>query len=115
MQKRLFDLLSDIQCTAESCSAVDGGKCSSLARLDRCEIEAITRHLLKNGVIAPPCKVGTTIYMIVTKRAKVSREYFSFIKKTKLTYLNMERVLEEFGETVFLSQAEAEEKMEERN
>lgn len=64
-------------------------------------------YLLENGVIVPPCKVGTTIYMIVTKRAKVTREYFRFIKKTKLTFLNLERVLENWGKTVFLTEEEA--------
>ena len=65
-------------------------------------------YLLENGVIVPPCKVGTTIYMIVTKRAKVTREYFHFIKKTKLTFLNLERVLENWGKTVFLTREETE-------
>ena len=69
--------------------------------------ENIADDLLENGVIVPPCKVGTTIYMIVTKRAKVTREYFYFIKKTKLTFLNLERVLENWGKTVFLTREEA--------
>lgn len=64
-------------------------------------------HLLENGIIVPPCKVGTPLYMIVEKRAKVTKEYFTLIKKTKLTFGNMERVIEGFGKTVFLSEAEA--------
>ncbi len=72
----------------------------------RCEIAA--EELLGNGVIVPPCKVGTTIYMIVEKRAKVTRAYFHFVKKTKLTYLNLERVINNWGKTVFLTKEEAE-------
>ena len=70
-------------------------------------VENLADYLLENGVIVPPCKVGDTIYMIVEKRAKVTREYFRFVKKTKLTFLNLERVLEAFGKTVFLTKEEA--------
>lgn len=69
--------------------------------------EEFADYLLANGVIAPPCKVGTTLFMIVEKRAKVTREYFKFIKKTKLTFLNLERVLKAYGKTVFLTKEEA--------
>ena len=74
---------------------------------DGVRAESIADYLLKNGVIVPPVKVGDTIYMIVEKRAKITREYFHFIKKTKLTFLNLERVLKYWGKTVFLTKAEA--------
>ena len=70
--------------------------------------EMLADYLLENGVIVPPVKVGDTVYMIIKKRATVSREYFHFIKKTKLTFLNLERVLKTWGKTVFLTKAEAE-------
>ena len=76
--------------------------------------DSLADYLLANGVIVPPCKVGTTIYMIVEKRAKVTREYFRFIKTTKLTFLNLERVMNDFGKTVFLTREEAEAKLKER-
>ena len=72
------------------------------------EISDIAEYLLENGVIVLPVKVGDVVYMIVKKRAKVSREYFHFIKKTKLTFLNLERVLKTWGKKVFLTKAEAE-------
>ena len=72
-----------------------------------CEDSNRADYLLENGMIVPPCKMGTTIYMIVEKRASVTREYFRFIKKTKLTFLNLERVLKCFGKTVFLTREEA--------
>ena len=60
------------------------------------EISDIAEYLLENGVIVLPVKVGDVVYMIVKKRAKVSREYFHFIKKTKLTFFefgaNFERL-----------------------
>ena len=80
---------------------------------DSFPFERVADYLLANGVIVPPCKIGTTIYMIVGKRAKVTRatgtrKYFKFIKTTRLTYYNLERVLKDFGKTVFLSREDAE-------
>lgn len=67
-------------------------------------------YLIANGVIVPPCPIGTKIYMLVTKRAKPYPEY-TFIKDSKLTFSNLERVIERFGKTVFLSREEAEQKL----
>lgn len=77
------------------------------------EISDIAEHLIKNGVIVPPVKVGDTIYMIVEKRTRITREYFRFIKKAKLTFLNLERVLKDWGKTVFLTKEQAEKALEE--
>lgn len=52
--------------------------------------ELIADHLLANGVIVPPCKVGSTIYMLVTKRARVYSEPYTMIKKSKVTFGNLE-------------------------
>ena len=63
----------------------------------------------KDGrVVVLPCKVGDTVYLIVTKRAKVYMPEFSFVKKSRLTSFNMERVLQDFGKAVFLTREEAE-------
>lgn len=67
----------------------------------------------KDGrVVVLPCKVGDTVYLIVTKRAKVYMPEFSFVKKSRLTFFNMERVLQDFGKTVFLTREEAEKALE---
>lgn len=67
----------------------------------------------KDGrLVVLPCKVGDTVYLIVTKRAKVYMPEFSFVKKSRLTFLNMERVLQDFGKTVFLTREEAEKALE---
>ncbi len=50
-RERLIELLNFVKCKAESCSAVDGGRCVDLDKLDRCQIEAIADHLLANGVV----------------------------------------------------------------
>ena len=67
----------------------------------------------KDGrVVVLPCKVGDTVYLIVTKRAKVYMPEFSFVKKSRLTFLNMERILQDFGKTAFLAREEAEAALE---
>ena len=63
-------------------------------------------------VVVLPCKVGDTVYLIVTKRARVYMPEFSFVKKSRLTFSNMERVLRDFGKTVFLTREEAEKALE---
>lgn len=69
----------------------------------------------KSRYIELPCKVGTKLYMLVTKRARVYTQPFTFIKVTHLTYCNLERVLNDFGKTVFLTKGEAEKALAERS
>ena len=76
---------------------------------------ALADHLLANGVIVPPCKVGDTLYMIVEKRAKITRDPFYLLKETKLTFLNLERVCKYYGTDYFLSREEAEKALAERS
>lgn len=66
-----------------------------------------------NRLWEAPCPMGTTLYMIVTKRPKITHPEFSFIKTTYLTENNFFRVLREFGKTVFLTREEAEARMKE--
>lgn len=61
-----------------------------------------------------PCPMGGTIYMIVTKRPKMTAPPFSFIKVTELMPSNLLRVLADFGKTVFLTREEAERALEEQ-
>lgn len=73
--------------------------------------ESFADFLLAKGVIVPPCKVGSKIYMLVTKRSKVCLPPFTFIKVSRLTFYNLERVIQDFGKTVFLTREEAEQAM----
>lgn len=83
------------------------GECGGIIRLrEMAEAD-------KDGrVVVLPCKVGDTVYLIVTKRARIYTPEFRFIKKSCLTFLNMERVLRDFGKTVFLTREEAEKTLE---
>lgn len=75
-------------------------------------------------VIELPCKLGSEIYMFVTRHTKsfvfeenkkmVMREnQHTIIKPTTFTKSNFFKVIEEFGKTVFLTREEAEQKLRE--
>lgn len=63
-------------------------------------------------VVVLPCKVGDTVYLIVTKRARNYTPEFRFVKKSRLTFFNMERILQDFGKEAFLTREEAEKALE---
>lgn len=67
----------------------------------------------KDGrVVVLPCKVGDTVYLIVTKRARNYTSEFRFVRKSRLTFFNMERILQDFGKEAFLTREEAEKALE---
>lgn len=67
----------------------------------------------KDGrLVVLPCKVGDTVYLIVTKRARNYTPEFRFVKKSRLTFLNMERILQDFGKEASLTREEAEKTLE---
>lgn len=61
--------------------------------------------------IVLPCPMGTTVYMIVSQRSRCDLPYHHWIKKSKLVYSNLERVLAEWGDRVFLTREEAEDRL----
>ena len=67
----------------------------------------------KDGrLVVLPCKLGDTVWLVVTKRSRIYSTEHKFVKRSRLTFLNMERVLQEFGKTVFLTREEAEKALE---
>lgn len=72
-----------------------------------CIHEAKADELLDKGVIVPPVKLGEAIYILVTRRWRSNLPPKTFIKKSILTFLNMERVLNDWGKTVFGTYSEA--------
>ena len=69
----------------------------------------------KDGrLVVLPCKFGWEIWIVVTKRAKLHLPEYSFVKKSRLTWNNLQRVLHDFRKTVFLTREEAEAAMREK-
>ena len=86
--------------------------------------QVIADHLLANGVIVPPCKVGQTVYSIVeginlvlvgeVYEYVVGREHFVF-RSTRKGYFTLDFTEIDIGKTVFLSREEAEKSLRERS
>ena len=77
----------------------------------RIDVEYVVDHLLANGVIVPPCKVGDTIYRIYTNSWIGEDKVCEFIRtENALCYIDdkgRQTSCDVFGKTVFLSEAEA--------
>ena len=132
MRDRLIELIKHDNCISPAtCSS----KCKYVD-LDDCHSERLADHLLANGVIVPPCKVGDVVYVI--EPCACYNKYSEFDKchrrRTKATrWLKMVRVpskhhtkclklferpfrieyLNKIGKTVFLTREEAEAKLKE--
>ena len=80
--------------------------------------EFLADHLLANGVIVPPCKVGDTVYSIdneISSQIFVGEVYEILVRKnivvfryTRKGYYSGGSTKEDFGKTVFLTREEAE-------
>ena len=123
MRDRLIELLNFVQCKAECCSALDGGRCGDLDHLDRCQIESIADHLLAEGVIVPPIGLGRTCFDVRAKcvdecRVSSVTQKADGSLKVRITNLRYRAAYEitpdEIGKTVFLTREEAEAALAER-
>ena len=87
--------------------------------------EIIADHLLSEGVIVPPCKVGDAVYALSQMRDKRMLPFISEYEVTSITvgkkkclvYHEMDGYIkifkqEDFGKTVFLTREEAEKALE---
>lgn len=87
--------------------------------------EKVADHLIENGVILPPCKVGDTVYSIIAEcnapynycpynggygTTRCDKEPCkAYVKESKFDVSDLENI----GKTVFLTREEAEKKLEE--
>ncbi|MBQ8603893.1 MAG: hypothetical protein IJ410_03495 [Oscillospiraceae bacterium] len=80
---------------------------------DRLDIRLQKRMIEEHpeNYIVLPCPMGTKIFMIVSTLSRANLQYHQWIKETKLTYSNLQRVLDEWGDRVFLTRDEAEERL----
>ena len=129
MRDRLIRLLCGVKCEGEDrreggCAHRVDDKCVRINGMEMCQIKKIADHLLANGVIVPPCKVGDTVYYINTLyfstlernrvyRAEVTRivitkRSVSFVAKVRYMGGVIEITEDGFGKNVFLTREEAE-------
>lgn len=86
---------------------------SSSQYVNECDglVERIADHLLANGVIVPPCKVGDTVYYIHEGGYRVYEgkvTNFIYVANTKSFGIHYDGGYGIFGRYVFLSREEAE-------
>ncbi len=125
MRDRLIEILKRF-CTDDCKITHQCGYCD-FGDLTVCP-SAVADHLLANGVIVPPCKVGQTVYEIQPIRKRVQEyevttikyngHYWWFtwiLKDRKGIYGNIEGFSShQIGKTVFLTKEEAEKALAER-
>ena len=96
----------------------------SIESITREDLEQIVNHLIANGVIVPPCKVGDTVYYLEGSRILdgtvksfstiIKDNYFVVYVETKYSILGIERFgYWMFGKRIFLTREEAEQALKE--
>ena len=96
----------------------------SLFGTDKSYAEVYADHLIENGVILPPCKVGDTVYDICTifdestlkSKTIIKPRIIDFVSSVAFLIESKGLVLSEkdFGKTVFLTKEEAQKVLEGR-
>ena len=122
MRDRLIELIAEGR---ELCEQIQCEECTrSCKGLNDCIAKVQADHLLKNGVIAPPCKVGDTVYWLnfynhlmlyrdkyyeaEVVRIVVTRFGVSCVIRVRGKHATYEIPDVEFGKNVFLTREEAE-------
>ena len=127
MRDRLIELVKQKSCRYAHCDG-ECGECKNSEIFDD-SIESIADHLLANGVIVPPCKVGDTVYYIEGAYYNSKWQTVRPIKVTEISWkcdrsgrdlgfaliANGTRYkFSSIGKTVFLTKEEAEKALAER-
>ena len=92
---------------------------------DSSRIEKVVEHLLVNGVILPPCKIGDEVWLVLNRKASDEERWFMVqdgvqellrgLKGFSVETRNMGAYPEsQIGDTVFLTREEAEAALERR-
>ena len=122
MRERLIELLEQCSCHRSPPCTGECHECHNVEMFDK-EIEHIADHLLANGVIVPPCKVGDVVFEIVDMKNS-HKAFDNFVWSDTITKIGVttKGILHEkgidfadFGKTVFLSREEAEKALKERS
>ena len=118
MRDRLIELIIN----APKLDCIKGGRANGKTYQT---VQNIADHLLANGVIVPPCKVGDVVYDICTifdestlkPKTVIKPRIIDFVSKVGFIIESKGLVIgeKEFGKTVFLTKEEAEKALKERD
>ena len=77
------------------------------AAADRLEMMEAAMGCDKRQVLLLPCKIGDPIWWVVTRHEYPHKGGGNYLLRSKLYWHNLERVLKEYGKTVFTIKEEA--------
>ena len=118
-RKRLVEVISKIQCRNSEC-AKSCSDFSSVALFDE-DVEILADHLLDNGIVVPPVKVGQEVWVIVDGFRNPMQGYISRFSLWQdceeivvrvIGYLLQSYQIKDIGKTVFTSREDAEKALE---
>lgn len=119
---RLIELLNEAEDICDG--TFDCDECEYNPSANNCRCELTVDHLLANGVIVPPCKVGDRVYSINIGDEKTLKIWIE-PNGDKITQIKINRGgyhfkcwwgyfhLSDIGKTVFLTKEEAEQALKE--
>ena len=115
MRDRLIDILKKF--TTDSCRVTHQCGYCDYGDLVVCA-SAVAEHILKNGVIVPPCNIGDTLYypVFATNRVllykvisiKLNSKGLYVVCENCLSKSQMTHRTSQIGKTIFLTEKEAE-------
>jgi hypothetical protein len=121
MIDRLVDLINQAN---KKCRSTCCDDCSAVGFVgEGCVNYNIADHLLANGVVVPPCKVGVEVYFASKEKDRIFKgELISFSLDAAHFWffcryycgLSLWHQVEDFGKTVFLTGEEAEQALKEK-
>ena len=121
---RLIELIASKVCTRylkDTCLSKWSGSCGECECGRNFRIGDVADHLLANGVIVPPCKVGDRLYEIVEmpKHTFISK-FPIIVEPQQIIYRNIIGnhsciPFDKIGKTVFLTREDAEKALKEMN
>jgi hypothetical protein len=127
MRDRLIGLIASKVCSRylkDTCLSKWSGSCGECECGRNFQIGDVADYLLDNGVIAPPCKVGDTLYYpsFGTDRVllykvisiKLNSKGLYVVCENCLSKSQMTHRATQIGETIFLTEVEAERALAER-
>ncbi len=123
-RKRLIELLCAVECKGDDrreggCGFRQYDQCNRINKLEMCMIEQIADHLLSNGVIVPPVKVGDTVWIAGEYRgvysASVRTMFFSHSGVEMVRTTKCDIPFHDFGKVAFFTREKAEKALAERS
>lgn len=128
-RERLVKILCEAECQGEenqlTCPERRNGQCKSIRKLEMCQVNSLADHILSDGWIRPPCKVGDTVYVLYPQIKYIEKYYVTGIilgdkndtiqfKGGSVFTIWDKKYDEFFGKTVFFTLEEAEKARAER-